>query len=478
MKGIRFSLFSKIMLWFFLNLILLAAGLWFVFNLSFRFDYSFFSGNKFDAVSRALEDEVNGRSREERDEILNRYSESYTVEFFLFDNLGGQLGGRRIDLPTEVANEILAEPPRRPLAGPAPGPPPVGRPGGPPFSIFVKTSDPIKYWGGTRIMFSDGAHPEPVRARVIAVSDSMFGNGLFFDPTPWIIVIGIVIVGSILFWLPFVRSMTKAVGQMRNATERIALEDFDVRVDQDRSDELGRLGTGINHLAQRLSGFVTGQKRFLGDISHELNSPLARMNFALGILEDRVNKDNLEYIADVKEEAMLMSKLVGELLAYSKAGIIAPDIKRELVDLKQLTERVVRHESAIDNVDVRIDIDDGVTVLANSELLSRALGNVLRNAVRYAGDAGQINISAVRKGDADVKITIADHGAGVPDALIEKIFDPFFRIESDRSRETGGTGLGMAIVKTCVEACGGNVSAKNLTPSGLEIAIFLSAGVR
>jgi two-component system sensor histidine kinase CpxA len=480
MPVFRLSLLTKIMLWFFLNLILLAIALWLVFSFSFRFDASFFSGisNKMDSISRVITEEVNGKTRAEIDEILKRYTDTYEVEFFLFDNRGEQLGGREISLPTEVLNEILY-----PESGPkAPGnsygkdgPPALNRPPRPGrsmLSIFVKTTDPTLYWSGARTMISEPGNPEPVRVRILAVSDSVSGNGLFFDPTPWLIVAAIIFGGSTLFWLPFVKSITNAIGQMSAATAKIADEDFDVQVDENRTDELGKLGAGINHLARRLSDFVTGQKRFLGDISHELNSPLARMQFALTILEDRVREENRVYVEDVKEEVEIMSKLVGELLSYSKAGIKATRIELEKIHLRTLVEQVVERENGAGSADIEIEISDDTLVLAHFDLLSRAIGNLVRNAVRYAGHAGTILISA-EDINGTVKIIISDQGAGVPDSALEKLFAPFYRIQSDRSRESGGTGLGLAIVKTCIEACRGKVFASNRVPSGLEITIIL-----
>ncbi|MGC2238938.1 MAG: HAMP domain-containing sensor histidine kinase [Pyrinomonadaceae bacterium] len=261
---------------------------------------------------------------------------------------------------------------------------------------------------------------------------------------------------------------------MTAATEKIAEEEFGARVSEKRTDELGKLGGAINHLAKRLSGFVTGQKRFLGDISHELNSPLARMQFALSILEDRVDENNRAYVADVKEEVELMSKLVGELLTYSKAGIKTTQVNLESVRLKPLVEMIVERETATENVDIKMEVSENLEALAQPELLARALGNVVRNAVRYAGRAGMIRVSA-ENGNNQVKIIVADSGAGVPDADIEKLFDPFYRIESDRSRQTGGIGLGLAIVKTCVEACQGKVFAENRSPGGFAIILLLKS---
>ncbi len=339
--------------------------------------------------------------------------------------------------------------------------------------MYLRTTDPTTYWFGARIALADETNSEIGRARLIAASDSFYGYGLYFNPLPWLTLTGIIIAVSILFWLPFVRSMTGAVGKITSATEQIAEENFDVRVSEKRTDELGRLGTSINHLASRLSGFVSGQKRFLGDVSHELNSPLARMNFALTILEDRVDEKNRAYVEDVKEEVELMSKLVGELLTYSKTGMQTAEIALENVELRPLVERVVERETTNKSADVEIEIERDICVLAQPELLSRAISNIVRNAMNYAGAAGKITIAGCGTNDRKIEITVADEGAGVPENELEKIFDPLYRVESHRSRQTGGTGLGLAIVKTCIESCGGKVSARNVLPHGLEISILL-----
>jgi two-component system sensor histidine kinase CpxA len=132
---------------------------------------------------------------------------------------------------------------------------------------------------------------------------------------------------------------------------------------------------------------------------------------------------------------------------------------------------VLESETA-QNGQVQIQIPDSLSVLAQPELLSRALSNLVRNAVRYAGQAGPITVSALRRDDT-VVVAVADQGPGVPEASLQQIFDPFFRAEPSRSRDTGGVGLGLAIVKTCVEACQGTVSATNRMPKGLEVQIVL-----
>jgi len=259
---------------------------------------------------------------------------------------------------------------------------------------------------------------------------------------------------------------------MTRATEQISEGWFETRVNDRRGDELGRLGLAINRMAVRLAGFVTGQKRFLGDIAHELCSPLARIQVALGILEQRTDDKQQTYMHDLREEVEQMSRLVNELLSFSKAGLTPQAVQLEPVNLATTVQRVLEQE-AVPTHRLHVQVPDGLTVMAQPELLFRALANLIRNALRYADPAGPITITAERKDDT-VIIGVADEGPGIPEESLPQVFDPFFRGEPSRSRTTGGTGLGLAIVKACVEACRGTVSAKNRKPRGLEVLMTLS----
>jgi two-component system sensor histidine kinase CpxA len=220
-------------------------------------------------------------------------------------------------------------------------------------------------------------------------------------------------------------------------------------------------------MAHRLTGFVHGQKRFLGDIAHELCSPIARIQLALGILEQRADERQKSYVEDVREEVQHMSQLVNELLSFSKAELRRKEIQLHPVNLAAIAARVVDREAG-GNSNVTVRIDPALEVVAQPDLLARALANVVRNALRYAGQAGSIVVSGRSDGHY-ATLSVSDQGPGLPAQELEKIFDPFYRLEPSRSRETGGSGLGLSIVKSCVEACQGKVTARNRQPSGLEI---------
>lgn len=167
-----------------------------------------------------------------------------------------------------------------------------------------------------------------------------------------------------------------------------------------------------------------------------------------------------------------MAGLVAELLAFTRAGLLPRDAARLRVELVPLAARVVAREAAADAVTV--DVPEGLVALADPDLLARALGNLVRNALRHAGRDGGITIRARRAADA-VEIVVEDAGPGVPPEALGRLGEPFFRPEAARARETGGAGLGLAIVRASVEACGGTVRFANRVPSGLRVTLLLSA---
>jgi len=227
-------------------------------------------------------------------------------------------------------------------------------------------------------------------------------------------------------------------------------------------------------MSSRLAALIGGQKRLLGDVAHELSSPIARIKLGLAIIEHRVEEDkDLKKVQSVIEDAEHMSSLVSELLSFSRAEINPQRVELSPVSLHAVIEKAVRREQT-EQAPITCHVDPELRAQAHAELLVRALSNLLRNAVRYASAGGPIEVIACQQ-DNHVLIEVKDHGPGVPEGLLEQLFAPFFRPEPSRDRKTGGAGLGLAIVKTCVEACKGSVVARNRKPNGLSVTISLDA---
>jgi two-component system sensor histidine kinase CpxA len=493
---VRFPLYAKILLWFFLNLLIVGVGFLIFFNVEVGFNSAIErqAHDRLRPIEQLIMSELGPSPRSEWEDILKRFSSAYGVQFVLFRNNGDQVAGQKVTLPRQVMTELAQSGPRRegpPEMAPddpardafapppedepqrerprARGPVPMHLPAGPAGMFFVHSDG--NYWAGlrTRVQRPD-MPPQPMT--LLAISKTLSAGGLFVDVRPWAIAGVVVLVVSALFWFPIIRRLTKSISRMTAATQSIAAGDFDARVADNRRDELGQLGEAINTMAVRLKGLVSGQKRFLGDTAHELCSPIARIQLHLGILEESAHSQDKDRIEELREEIQQMSALVNELLSFSKASLEPAAVKLQPVRVRTVAEQAAKRESTSES-QIKVEVPEDIGVLADPELLIRTIGNLLRNSIRYAGSCGPITIAAERADDL-VRIHIRDCGPGVPEDSVPQLFDPFYRPEVARDRESGGVGLGLAIVKTCVESCHGIVSCRNLKP-GFEVTIELQS---
>lgn len=468
------------------------------------------AGNHIDSVADAISEQLRSSPSSNWNGILKNFGGIYQVKYFLFDDDGKQLGGEPIELPSALSQKVRRHPPfRRHIFGPpdfgppndrelppdwrpnglgvepnfAPGPPPPRfspgfkpEPGLAPDEFLkahgrflVHTTNPDKFWIGTRFMLFSPERGHPVPGTLLAESDNIWQSSLLIDLKAALLVPLVILLLSLCFWLPFIYQITKAIRELTRATESIAEGHFDTKINSLRHDEIGRLAEAVNSMAERINIFLTGQKRLMGDISHELCSPIARLQMALELLESSSTPDQQGLLKDIREEVVEMNNLVNELLAFSKAELKGPIKNLVAVPLKPLVDNLVVRLSLTEIVTVQVA--ETIAPLADHMLLERAIGNMLRNSVRYGGGE-KISLTAVRQGE-EVVITIADQGPGVPAESLKHLGEPFFRPEASRSRSFGGAGLGLAIVKSCVTACQGTMVIRNRAPHGLEIEIRL-----
>jgi two-component system sensor histidine kinase CpxA len=503
----RVSISVKILLLAFLNVLLLGL----VFAVFVRIQYRLDLGSlllspgrdRILALSRLIALQLPNTERKDWGRLLAGYTSTTHASACLFDGQGTQLAGPSVTLPQAVLAKVRHDQgPNlgRPGTGPTesmgqpkselgsagahavPGTTPSrgswqsasDHPPPPPsFPVFlVQTGTPTRYWVGVHIPLFDRSTMRPDdEATVVWTFPSLWTNPFFFDFTPWLTAALVVILVSAACWLPLIRSLTRSISQITAATAAIAEGKLETRLSLRRRDELGQLSEAINSMAERLSGLAHGQRRFLSDIAHELCSPIARIQVSLGILDQRAQDNQKTYVEGVQEEVAHMSGLVNELLLFSRAQINASTTPLTRVNLAETVQRVLGREAS-EGAHVETHLDERTEVLAHPEYLFRSLANVVRNAIRYAGECGPIVIAAQEK-DGRVSITVADNGPGIPEAELEAVFKPFYRPEFARQRETGGVGLGLAIVRTCIEACGGAVQCRNRSPKGLEVEIRL-----
>jgi signal transduction histidine kinase len=305
---------------------------------------------------------------------------------------------------------------------------------------------------------------------------------LLADPSGLLRRLGAVVLTAAVVCYALARYLAAPIRRLRAATRRLAQGDLAVRVGPlagHRRDELGELGCDFDFMAERLESLVATQRRLLRDISHELRSPLARLNVALELGREQQTTGTPVSLDRIEEEAERLDELIGQLLVLARLEGGGQEPARTAVALDQLVREVAADadfEAAGHNRRVRIDHCDKCTVDGSVALLRSALENVMRNAVRHTADGTDVEASLRQITDetsACAMLEIRDHGPGVPDAALERIFEPFYRVSDARDRETGGTGLGLAITEQAIRFHGGKVSATNAPDGGLIVRIEL-----
>jgi signal transduction histidine kinase len=271
----------------------------------------------------------------------------------------------------------------------------------------------------------------------------------------------------------FARQLTSPLRKMQKTIERFGHGDFTARVNTKRADELGQLGRAVDQMAERIESLLKSQRRLLQDISHELRSPLARLGVAVELARGGGDPDVA--FNRIEREADRLNVLVGELLQVTRAEGDPAGLNVEPLRLDELV-RVIIDDVHIEAERHQIGIDVDVCeaeMQGNPELLRRAIENIVRNAIRYSTEGSHVQVSLKRAGPV-YRIAVRDFGSGVPDEAVAQIFDPFYRVEKDRGRTSGGVGLGLAIAKRAVDLHRGVIKASNQHP-GLLVEIELPA---
>lgn len=269
------------------------------------------------------------------------------------------------------------------------------------------------------------------------------------------------------------RQLTSPLRTMQKTIERFGRGDFSARVNSRRADELGQLGRTVDQMAERIESLVKSQRRLLQDISHELRSPLARLGVAVELGRGGGRSDTA--FDRIEREADRLNTLVGELIQVTRAEGDPAGPATEPMQLDELVRLIaddVRIEAERHQIGIEVETC-GAGMEGNPELLRRAIENILRNAIRYSPDGGRVEVK-LTSDSGYYRVAIRDFGAGVPDEALAHIFDPFYRVETDRGRTSGGVGLGLAIARRAVELHHGLLKATNAKP-GLLVEIELPA---
>ena len=301
---------------------------------------------------------------------------------------------------------------------------------------------------------------------------------LFFDS--WL---GYMRLGGLVLVALFVTYMLAAylatpIRKLRNATNRLADGDLHTRVETRlgrRRDELGDLARDFDEMAQRIESLITSQQRLSRDVSHELRSPLARLNVALEIAKQKANPETQPMLDRIEAESQRLNDMIGRLLTLARLESGAEEIEQNKVDLAELVRDVAADadfEARANGRYVNVASTDRCSVIGSENLLRSAIENVLRNAVRYTPEGTAVDVSLVAH-NGHAKVLVSDHGGGVPEAELPHLFKPFYRVSESRERKTGGIGLGLAIAERAVSAHKGSITACNQN-GGLQVEIELN----
>ncbi len=276
------------------------------------------------------------------------------------------------------------------------------------------------------------------------------------------------------------RYLTRNLKQLSLASRALARGDMSARAqlsNLSKDDELSQLGEDFNNMAEALEISQASQKRLVRDISHELRSPLARLQIALEIARQKNDSSELDRI---EQEANRLNEMIGQLLSIPDDSAALEDI----VDLVAMLESIVddsRIEAQVKGVTLALESTPREALLAAAATqLHSALENILRNAIKYTADDTRVDIRLSEISDENTYaqpqfvLEINDRGPGVPAKDVERIFEPFYRVDQARNRDTGGYGIGLAIVKRIVSQHGGTVQAHN-RGSGLSVTVTLPA---
>ena len=266
---------------------------------------------------------------------------------------------------------------------------------------------------------------------------------------------------------------------LRDAATRFASGEHSIRVGSrigNRRDETTELVKDFDVMAERIESLMKLQRQLIGDISHELRSPLARLNVALDLARQNTGAEAEHALNRIEEEAQELNEMIGELLTLTRLESGNEPFETAQVNISDIVRDIVGDadfEAQGSNRGVKLLKYDDCLVIGNNDLLKRAIENVVRNAIHYTNVNTDVEVSVKRLNPDKVEVIVRDHGPGVPDSELGNIFRPFYRTSESRERQTGGTGLGLAISERAVQLHHGSIVAENAVGCGLSVCVTL-----
>ncbi len=407
------------------------------------------------AASRAAQAYEHGGQPELR-RVLVGMSRTFHIHSFFFDNQGHELSGHPFVPPWAEALAKGMKPTR-----------------GPVYGWFA----PNRYVAQATV--------GPSGQHYVWVTEFPLGPHLFFfgpGSSPWLgIVIALISSGLVCFSLA--RYLTGPIVRLRAATKRLAEGDLTARAgtpgERRGGNEIAQLVQDFDAMAGRIEDLVNAHSRLLNDISHELRSPLARLNVAIGLARQRSGAEAAPMLDRMELEATRLNELIGRLLALARLEGGDQPLERGQIRLADLIADIAAdasYEAQGRNCCLKTEIVDDCTVMGNPPLLHSAIENVVRNAMRYTHEGTEVEIHLECLHSAtgpQAVIRVSDRGPGVPEQALGKLFRAFYRIDDARGRQTGGIGLGLSITERALRLHGGTATAANRPGGGLIVELRL-----
>jgi two-component system sensor histidine kinase BaeS len=307
-----------------------------------------------------------------------------------------------------------------------------------------------------------------------SIRDIIYDAALLLAPVALLVVAATVFVGK-----KIVIAITKPISQMERVSYKMSKGDFSERITVTANDEIGRLGTAFNDMAQALQKEDLQRKEFLANVSHELRTPLSYIKgYSEAILDGVVKQEQqTRFITLINKEAGRMQRLVHDLLDLAQLeGALFP-IKKQPIVLAQLVEDVLdTYEPTLEekNIALKQDLDPDIIANIDEDRIQQVIHNVMDNAIRYTPEGGTISV-ALQQEDGQCTLSISDTGIGIPKEHVTKLGERFYRVDKARSRQNGGMGLGLAIVKQIVEVHEGTIAFSSEPGVGTSVMIRLPA---
>jgi two-component system sensor histidine kinase CpxA len=292
----------------------------------------------------------------------------------------------------------------------------------------------------------------------------------------WTLKLGTIV--SLFMCLVIAHYLSKPIERLRNATNELARGNLDIRVSHyigNRRDEIAELVRDFDSMAGELRNLIQSERNLLSGVSHELRSPIARIRLALTLARSGDASERQEMLDRIEQDTIQLDSMLEQILTVARLESGQHKPKFENVSLSDIVETVLhdaRFEATALGADITFTGDSDIYLRGDAGLLRSAIENVVRNAVFYSGEGGHIEID-LRRENGTASLSVRDNGPGVPEESLPLLFKPFYRVDNARGTNTGGMGLGLAIVRNAVAAHGGTVNAHNIYPHGLQIDVNL-----